>query len=204
MAEALLAGRLARAGIPASVRSAGTLGEGEPPPPEAISAMAARGLDTRSHRSHQVSGTDLARVDLVLTMARVHLRHAVVTLPEVWSRAFTLKELVRRGEAIGARPAGEPLAGWLRRAHHGRDRGAMLGDCLDDDVADPIGGVLRAYLDTAVLLDTLVSRLVELAWTEGRSAGQRPPPASWAATHGPGAAASSLNGPACPAGRGPG
>jgi protein-tyrosine-phosphatase len=174
MAEALFARRLARAGVAALVHSAGVLGEGEGPPPEAISAMAAYGLDTRSHRSHQVSVSDLAHADLVLAMARVHVRHAVVLLPGVWSRAFTLKDLVRRGEAMGARLAGEPMAEWLRRAHHGRERSSMLGDGLDDDVADPIGGPSWAYCDTAMLLDALVNRLVELGWGEGATLGPRP------------------------------
>src|ERR1700733_12526299 len=98
MAEALLARRLARCGAAGLVRSAGTLGaavpggavpraaaggagrrgEGEGPPAGAVSAMAAYGLDTGSHRSHQVTVADLARADLVLGMARMHVRHAVV------------------------------------------------------------------------------------------------------------------------------
>lgn len=159
MAEALLRRQLAERGIGASVCSAGILGDGERPPPEAISAMAAYGLDTGSHRSHQVAVADLIHADLVIAMARAHVRHAVVMLPEVWLRAFTLKEMVRRGEAIGARPASEPLAGWLARVHAARDRRSLLGDDLDDDVADPIGGPPRAYTDCAALLDRLVTRL---------------------------------------------
>jgi protein-tyrosine-phosphatase len=146
----------------AGMQGAGIQGAGERPPPEAILAMAAYGLDTRSHRSHQVSAGDLVRADLVIAMARAHVRHAVVMLPEVWSRAFTLKELVRRGEAVGVRPASEPLAGWLARVHDARDRGSLLGDGWYDDVADPIGGAPQAYADCAALLDQLVTRLVAL------------------------------------------
>jgi protein-tyrosine phosphatase len=164
MAEALLASRLAGRGIAASVHSAGLLGQGEPPPPEAVKAMVAYGLDTGSHRSHQVSAIELAHADMVIAMARVHVRHVVVMLPEVWPRAFTLKELVRRGEAIGTRSANEPLAQWLSRAHGARDRQTLLGDHLDDDVADPIGGPPQAYADTAALLDQLVERLAALCW----------------------------------------
>lgn len=174
MAGALLARRLAgrcavgsvrSAGIQAAgIQGAGLLGEGERPPAEAISAMAAYGLDTGSHRSHQVTVADLVQADLVIGMARVHVRHAVVTLPEAWPRVFTLKEIVRRGAEIGPRQAGEPLSGWLRRAHDARDRRSLLGDYLDDDVADPIGGPPQAYADTAALLDQLVTRLVTLCW----------------------------------------
>src|ERR1039457_7113590 len=120
MAEALLARRLAgrcavgsvrSAGIQAAgIQGAGLPGEGERPPAEAISAMATYGLDTGSHRSRQLTVADLVRANLVIGMARAHVRQAVVTLPEVWPRAFTLKEIVRRGEAIGARQAGGPLS----------------------------------------------------------------------------------------------
>src|SRR5712664_567262 len=68
MAQALLTRRLAGRGVAVSVRSAGMLGDGEQPPPEAVRAMAGHGLDTESHRSHQVAAIDLAHADLVLAM----------------------------------------------------------------------------------------------------------------------------------------
>jgi len=164
LAESLLRRRLGEAGVSASVRSAGVLHDGGPPAPEVISALAAYGLDVTAHRGCTLSESDLARSDLVLAMAREHLRYAVVALPSAWPRAFTLKELTRRGQQIGPRPAGESLAGWLRRAHHGRHRSALLGDCADDDVADPSGGPPQAYTVTAEQLDQLLARLVQLAW----------------------------------------
>jgi protein-tyrosine-phosphatase len=179
MAEALLARRLAGRGMAAVVHSAGTgtagiRGEGQRPPSEAIVAMAAYGLDTASHCSHQVTAADLGRADLVIAMARMHVRHAVVVRPEVWPHVFTLKELVRRGEAIGSRPAGEPLSGWLGRLHGARDRRALLGQCPDDDVSDPIGGPPQDYHDTAALLDTLMGHLVEVCWGEEASRSEPP------------------------------
>jgi protein-tyrosine-phosphatase len=162
MAAALLARRLS--GLPAAVRSAGLLRDGDPAAPEVVSVMAAYGLDATSHRSHAVSADDLSQADLVLGMAREHIRHAVVMVPGVWQRAFTLKELIRRGERIGTRSAGEPLTEWLLRAHAGRERAALLGDCAEDDVADPTGGPPQAYAAAAALLDRLVGRLVELCW----------------------------------------
>src|SRR5260370_36108888 len=81
-------------------------GGGRPPFAQAHPAMAARGLDISAHRSRRVTAEDLERADLTLAMARGHLRHAVVTAPAVWPRAFTLRELVRRGGAIGRRPRG--------------------------------------------------------------------------------------------------
>jgi len=165
MAQALLAGRLAAAGAAVTVRSGGMLGGGEPPGPEVAAAMAGYGLDVSSHRSRQLTAGDLEAADLILAMARENLRYAVVTAPAVWPRAFTLPELVRRGGAIGRRPPGESLARWLARAHEGRQRSALLGDCADDDVADPTGGPQRGYTVTAAVLSGLVDRLVGLCWS---------------------------------------
>jgi protein-tyrosine-phosphatase len=162
MAEALLARRLAASGATGSVRSAGLLREGDPPPPEVVSVMAAYGLDVAAHRSSLLRAEDLARAGLVLGMAREHVRHVVVADPAAWPRAFTLKELVRRGQQIGRGRPGESLACWLARIHADRDRRALLGDSPNDDVADPIGGPQEAYADTAARLDHLVARLVPL------------------------------------------
>lgn len=164
MAAALLARRLAAAGVTATVRSAGSLGQGRPTPPEVISAMAGCGFDLSRHRSRLMTASDLGATDLVLAMAREHVRHAVVTDPAVWPRAFTLKELLRRGRQTGPRMPGEPLTEWLARVHAGRERAALLGDSPDDDVADPIGGPLQAYQATAALLDQLTRDLAELCW----------------------------------------
>jgi protein-tyrosine phosphatase len=169
MAEALLARRLAALGSAAAIRSGGMLADGEPPRPEVISVMAGYGLDIGAHRSRRVTAEDLEAADLTLAMARENLRHAVVTAPAVWPRAFTLRELVRRGGAVGPRAAGEDLAGWLARAHDGRERAALLGDSAADDVADPAGGPQRGYAETAAILSGLLDQLVGLCWQSGES-----------------------------------
>jgi protein-tyrosine phosphatase len=164
MAAALLARPLAALGVTVPVRSAGMIGGGDPPHPEVMSVMASYGIEIAAHRSRVVCADDLASASLVLAMARDHLRHAAITEPGAWPRAFTLKELIRRGERIGPRPPGEPFSRWLSRAHEGRERISLLGDSPDDDVADPAGGPMSAYADTADLLDRLVTRLAELGW----------------------------------------
>ena len=168
MAEALLTNRLSARGSAAAVRSGGMLGDGEPPRPEAITVMAGYGLDIAAHRSRLVTAEDLEAADLTLAMARENLRHAVVTAPAVWPRAFTLKELVRRGEAVGPRAPGEDLAGWLARAHDGRERTALLGDSAADDVADPTGGPPGGYAETAAMLSGLLDQLAGLCWSAER------------------------------------
>jgi protein-tyrosine-phosphatase len=169
MAEALLARRLAGLRSAATVRSGGMLGDGEPARPEAVTVMADYGLDIAAHRSRRVTAEDLEAADLTLAMARENLRHAVVTAPAVWPRAFTLKELVRRGGAVGPRVPGEDLIDWLARAHEGRERAALLGDSAADDVADPAGGPPGGYVETAALLSGLLDQLVGLCWQSQQS-----------------------------------
>ncbi len=168
MAAPLLARQLAALGEPVPVHSAGALRHGDPPHPEVISVMASYGIETASHRSHVASAEDLARATVVLAMSRENLRYAVSAAPGAWPRTFTLRELIRRGEQIGPRPFGEPFSGWLSRAHAGRQRISLLGDSPEDDITDPAGGPLRAYAETARLLERLVTRLAELGWGYAR------------------------------------
>ncbi len=164
IAAALLSRRLAVLGEAVTVRSAGTASQGCPPPPEVVSVMAGYGIDLAPHRSRMVTPSELADAGLVLGMAREHVRHAVVTAPGAWPRAFTLRELVRQGERAGPRLAGEPLLNWVARAHDGRQRAHLLGASPDDDVADPMGGPPQVYAATAAVLDMLVSRLADMCW----------------------------------------
>src|SRR2546421_7064563 len=145
MAEALLRHRLEGRGVDARVHSAGLRLVGEPASAHGVDVLAERGLDLSAHRSCIVNRRLLEDADLVLTMAREHLREAILDLPDVWTRAFTLKELVRRGERIGPRGPGESFEGWLARAHAGRNRADLLGSSIDDDVPDPIGSGRSSY-----------------------------------------------------------
>jgi protein-tyrosine phosphatase len=166
MAQALLADRLRGLPAVARVRSAGSLTAGEPADPAAVRAVAARRLDITAHRSRRVCADDMARADLILAVDRSCLRHAVVLAPEAWPRAFTLKELIRRGRAVGSRAPAESVRDWLDRVHRGRARADLLGDRPDDDVADPTGGPQRGYDRTAAVLSLLVDELVAMCWPE--------------------------------------
>lgn len=81
MAEALLRRRLEAAGIPARVHSAGLLPGGRPATADGVAVMAARGLDTSAHVSRQLTRDLVAGADLVIGMAREHVREAVVLEP---------------------------------------------------------------------------------------------------------------------------
>lgn len=167
MAEVLLRRALAARGVVAEVASAGSLRGGVVASGGSVRAMASRGLELGDHTSHQVTAEDLAAADLVLVMARRHTREAVVAHPAAWPRTFTLKELVRRGEALGPRGPGQPLDEWLGELGRDRVRSALLSDDPLDDVADPMGGRDDEYEATAAELEDLVERAVVLAFPPG-------------------------------------
>ncbi len=146
------------------VTSAGLRLAGEPASGHGVDVLGTRGIDLSAHRSRIVDRELLESTDLVLAMAREHLREAVLALPDIWPRAFTLKELVRRGETIGPRAPGESVGQWIARAHSGRNRQDLLGSSSTDDVEDPIGLDRSAYEKTADELSDLVDRLVDLLW----------------------------------------
>jgi protein-tyrosine-phosphatase len=162
MAAAFLSRRLDDAGGKAVVSSAGLLFDGKPATDYSLAVMADRGIDTAGHRSRKLRSDMLASADIVLGMAREHVREAVALAPDVWGRAFTLKEIVRLGEERGGRAPGEPLERWLARLHGGRRPDVLLGESAGDDVADPIGGPRRSYQRTAEELDDLTARLARL------------------------------------------
>lgn len=164
MAEALLRHRLAGLGIDARVSSAGLLRPGQPASRHGVDLLAGRGLDMTAHRSQTMTGDLLRAHDLILGMAREHVREAVVLDPTLWPRTFTLKEIVRRGEAVGPRRPDEPLAGWLARAGEGRRIAELTGASPADDVADPYGSPRPAYDRMASELDDLLDRLVDLVF----------------------------------------
>ena len=166
MAQAMLSRRLAEQATPVSLASAGLLDGGRRPPPEVISVMAARGTDVTGHRSRRVTADDVAAADLILGLAREHVRHAVVLVPESWPHAFTLHELLRRGLQAGARVPGEPLGAWLARTASDRSHRDLLGCGPGDDVPDPYGGPLAGYQATASLLDGLIRDLAALGWPD--------------------------------------
>jgi len=105
---------------------------------------------------------DVAGADLVLGMAREHVREAVVLEPAALERSFTLKDLVRRGELMPRR--GGALGEWLAELAAERELRDLLGAAAIDDVNDPVGAPLAAFRETAAELDELASRLVGVAW----------------------------------------
>lgn len=163
MAEGLLRHRFAARGIDARVSSAGLLYDGREATDTGVQVMAERGIDTSGHRSRRIE-PGLLGVDLVIGMAREHVREAVMLRPEIFPRTFTLKELARRSVEVGARPAGQPIGEWIELLSAGREPRDLLGSAEDDDVADPIGSGLATYQETAAEIDELLAEFVAEAW----------------------------------------
>jgi protein-tyrosine phosphatase len=165
MAQAILAGMLARRRIAAEVVSAGLLEGGLPMAPEAIDAVAADGPAISGYRSRSLAPEDVAWADLVLGMTREHVRQVAVLVPEAWDYTYTLKELVRRGEVHGPCGAGQPLRSWLAEVSVDRQRSDLFGAAAVDDIADPMGRPPARFAQTAAELRDLCRRLVDLLGT---------------------------------------
>jgi protein-tyrosine-phosphatase len=164
IAAALLMERLRDAGTDVVVESAGLREAERFIDDGAVMALAEYGVDLRRHRSRVLDAEMVGRATLTIGLEREHVREAVLLDGSAWPRTFTLKEIVRRGEATGARTPGESIEAWIARMHGDRTRHDLLGADRRDDVADPYGGPSGGYEDTAEEIDDLVRRLVELAW----------------------------------------
>jgi protein-tyrosine phosphatase len=162
MAEGLLRRSLAQAGVVATVHSAGLLPGGVGATPDAIATVGDRGVDISDHVSRTIDADMVRDADVVICMARLHVREACAAHRAPLNRTFTLKELVRRGEQIAPRGEGEPVAAWLARAGAGRRPADLLGASDADDVADPVGQPRAVYEDTADELEDLIDRLAAL------------------------------------------
>lgn len=175
MAEALLRRRLAQRGLEARVVSAGLSDQGRGAPEPVVQVMAELGAPVDDHVSRELSAEMIESSDLVIGMAREHVREVVLLVPDAFWRTFTLKELVRRGEELGGHDDdGEDVGVWLRRLHEGRTPIGHLGASPDDDIDDPMGRRAAVYERVGDEIDALVDRFVELAWGPGPDDAESP------------------------------
>ncbi len=164
MAEVLLRHRLTALGVDARVHSAGLFVPGLPAHDDTARAMAAMGHDLAAHRSRRMTADMVGESDLVLGLARAHVREAVLLAPGAWPRCYTVKEAVRRAGIVGPRAPGQAFPAWVAALHAGRRREDLVGASAADDVDDPYGRGLGTSERTAAELDALVGELVELGW----------------------------------------
>jgi len=176
MAEVLLRRHLQRAGVAATISSAGLWEGGAPATGHGVAAMADRGLDLTGHTSRRLTDDMVRHADLVIAMTRQHAREAAVLQRDSLRKVFTLKELARGAAVAGERRPDETLQRWLDRVAQGRAPRTLLGVGHDEelDVADPVGKGRADYEATADLLDRLLGQIVDLAFpVSARSEEQR-------------------------------
>jgi protein-tyrosine-phosphatase len=162
MAEALMRQKMAERAETAVVSSAGLLEDGRTSPEPVVELVGRLGVDLSERTSHQLTGEDLDRADIVITMERHQLREAALMTDSAWPKTFTLKEIVRRGAAAGGIDEGETVEAFLARLHEDREPAELLGDSWLDDVADPFGGTSEQYEVTWREIDELVTALADL------------------------------------------
>lgn len=154
MAGALLGSLCERHAVPVQVHTAGLQVPLLPVDPQAVTVMAAFGLDISGHRPQPVQRQHVDAAHLVLAMTREHVRHLATEFPGAFSRTFTVKEIARR-----VRTAPVPLD--LTSLHEGRTPATLLGRSADDDIDDPYGMAPPAHARCADELSTALSSLAE-------------------------------------------
>lgn len=164
VAERLLALHLEARGVAAEVRSGGTQGGLLGVHRDTVSAAERASIDLSTHQSRAVDRSLLVTegTDLILAMTREHLRSIVAMEPTVWPRAFTLKELVRRGSSVGPRPSDQPIAAWCGRVADGRRAADLMRPDPADDLADPYGGPAAGHVVMVEEIDRLTVLLARL------------------------------------------
>jgi protein-tyrosine phosphatase len=167
VAAIMLRRQLERLGVPASVRSAGFLEAGHRCPPELVDEVARHGLAVGDHASAVLDLDLIEGADLVVGMERRHIRDIILRSPDAAARAFTLKELVRRGEQVAGTGTGVRLETWLAELAAGRGLADLVGQSRADDTADPFGGSRRAYRQMVTEIDDLTARLSVLLAAHG-------------------------------------
>jgi len=164
-AEWFLAERVSAVGPPdVIVESAGTLGTSSSVPAALQQEGATYGLDLNAHTPRRVEPEIITRADLVVGMERSHVREIVLADPASFAKAFTLREIVRRGRDNGQRHRHEPLSDWLEQLGLGRRHIDLLGDSPLDDIPDPMGGTSEEYRNMLMELATLTRLLHSLVW----------------------------------------
>jgi protein-tyrosine-phosphatase len=162
MGEALLRRDMASQSADSTVSSAGTtdLG-GRESPRHAVRTMDKLGIDISGHRSRLATAEILEGSDLILCMAREHVRWVVESDVELYPRTFTLAEFVRRAEPAD-RSAVVEFATWVEAAHGPRVPQELRGSFVAEDIRDPFGRSARHYRRAADEIGELTAELTRI------------------------------------------
>ncbi|WP_421118880.1 hypothetical protein ACE2AJ_16145 [Aquihabitans daechungensis] len=164
MAEVLLRARLAAVAPEVVVGSAGLLFDDRPAERNAVRAMAKRGLDLSDHRARTITLEMLRDASVIIGMERAHVREVGNLDLDLFSRSYTLPELVAAVDVMGPRPEGVDLRTWVETAGAARSPLDYAASEPMTEVADPMGGSARAFRACADIIDDLLETFVDLAW----------------------------------------
>ena len=135
------------------VSSAGTAGwDGSGAMEESIRSAQEHGVDIRGHEARKLHGAMLEDADLIVCMAGEHREAIVGAMPDLASKTFTIKELVRLLERS---KAGGSLEARVAAAAAARNGSAPH----TEDVRDPLGDPIEGYREVADELYDLSGRL---------------------------------------------
>ncbi len=144
----------------AIVRSLGFGPEEMPSIPDAVDAMARRGIDTSGHRSRQVTAANVDPADLILTSERDHVIKIAALSPSAYRRSMTLPEFLELAVQHEA-PAGGSLRDWATELTADRTaRNYMSGDV--EEIFDPTGSAPRAFEKSVVQMEEMCDRAAAL------------------------------------------
>jgi len=135
------------------VSSAGTAGwDGSGAMEESIRAAQERGVDIRAHLARKLHGAMLEDADLIVCMAAEHRDAIVIAMPDLETKTFTIKELVRLLEKSSPGGSLEARVAAAAAARNGSSPSA-------EDVRDPLGEPIDTYREVADELYDLSGRL---------------------------------------------
>lgn len=157
----------------AIVRSLGFGPEDMPSIPDAVAAMARRGLDTSAHRSRQVTAAGVEPADLILTSERDHVVKIAAVSPSAYRRSMTLPEFLDLATHHEPEP-GAALRDWATELTADRTaRDYIAGDV--EEIVDPTGSASRAFEKSVVEMEAmcehataLIASLVDAPLTRNR------------------------------------
>ncbi|TFB85634.1 low molecular weight phosphatase family protein [Cryobacterium algoricola] len=162
LAEQLLQTRLAAAGVPATVTSAGTRAVvGHPMTPEAAALAILYGAAPLIHAATQLTPELVAAADLVLTATREHRSEAVALHPRAARYAYTLNQFARLVDAIPPTPSAdqEAITAYLSEVSATKGLTPPPHDLADDDIEDPYRQSEEIYDRVAHSIDDAVTTI---------------------------------------------
>lgn len=159
MMGAFLRDHLLRRGVGdvVQVATAGMRGEGRPPTSYALAQLGHRGWSVQGHLSRAVDAERLAGRDVVITAERAHVVSIAGRWPEMFERTFTLPELVGLLDTVP--PTDVDV--WARLGAARVARTDYLDAPEVGEIAEPGGGSLADWRQTALLIDGLTARVAD-------------------------------------------